>query len=121
MKLLIVEDSLVIVASLFNLLSNKENIESIYYATTYNEAVSFFSLVIPDIILLDINLRIGQEEKNGIDLLRYVKQHNYPSKVMIVTNEVNSCYRELCKELGADYFIDKSMEFEHIPEIIARL
>lgn len=121
MQLLIVDDSLVIVARLFNLLSASKNIEGIYYAKAYKEAESFFNRLIPDVLLLDINLSLTSEGHTGIDLLRYMKRNNYPTKVVVVTNESNSYYRDLCMELGADYFVDKSMEFEYIPGIIARL
>lgn len=121
MKLLIVDDSLMIVARLFDLLSQTENIEAIYYAKAYKEAEAFFNKVIPDVLLLDINLSLTSEGKTGIDLLRYMKRNGYPTKVVVVTNESNNYYRELCMELGANYFVDKSMEFEYIPGIIARL
>lgn len=120
-QLLIVDDSLVIVARLFNLLTDQKNISGIYYAKAYEEAEYFFNKLIPDVILLDINLSLNGDGRSGIDLLRYLKQHNYPTKVVVVTNEVNPYYKELCVSLGADYFLDKSKDFEYIPGIISHL
>jgi DNA-binding NarL/FixJ family response regulator len=118
-QLLIVDDSLLIVARLFNLLTEQKNISGIYYAKAYKEAEDFLNKLVPDIMLLDINLNL--DDKNGIDLLRYLKQNNYPTKVVVVTNEANTYYWNLCMNLGADYFVDKSRDFEYIPGIIARL
>ena len=59
--------------------------------------------------------------KNGIDLLKFLKE-NYPAiKTIVVTNNVSSNYQLLCQSMGADHFIDKSAEFEIIPEIINRM
>lgn len=116
-QLLIVDDSLIIVARLFNLLTEQANISEMYYAKAYDEAESLLNKMVPDVVLLDINL----DGKNGIDLLRYMKQHKYPTKVIVLTNESNSYYKELCTDLGADHFLDKSSEFEYIPGIISHL
>lgn len=121
MQILIVDDSLVMVARIFDSLACVKNIDAIYYAKAYKEAESFFGRLIPDVLLLDINLSLTSDGNTGIDLLRYMKLNNYPTKVVVVTNESNSYYRALCMELGADYFVDKSMEFDYIPGIIARL
>jgi DNA-binding NarL/FixJ family response regulator len=118
-QLLIVDDSLLIVARLFSLLTEQKNISGIYYAKAYEEAEDLLNKLVPDIMLLDINLNLNG--KNGIDLLRYLKQNNYPTKVVVVTNEANTYYQNLCMNLGADYFLDKSRDFEYIPEIIVRL
>ena len=37
------------------------------------------------------------------------------------TNEGNDFYKTLCFELGANYFIDISKDFELIPDIISSL
>jgi DNA-binding NarL/FixJ family response regulator len=120
-QLLIVDDSLIIVARLFNLLADQKNISGIYYAKAYEDAELFFSKLVPDVMLLDINLSLNGDSKNGIDLLRYLKKHNYSTKVVVITNEANPYYKELCVSLGADYFLDKSKDFEYIPGIISHL
>lgn len=120
-QLLIVDDSLIIVARLFNLLTDQKNISGIYYAKAYEEAEGFFNKLIPDVMLLDINLSLNGDGRNGIDLLRYLKQHHYPTKVVVLTNESNPYYKDLCVSLGADYFLDKSKDFEYIPGIVSHL
>ena len=53
-----------------------------------------------------------------MEISDFVKE-NYPTiKTIIVTNNASSNYKLLCESMGADYFIDKSAEFEKIPFII---
>ena len=45
-----------------------------------------------------------------------------PSCVVIIfTNYPYPQYRKKCMEAGADFFFDKSMEFEKIPEVLGQL
>lgn len=67
-----------------------------------------------DIILLDINM----PGKTGVEYLKEVKKDNPQIIVLMVTNQDADYYRHVCLGLGADFFIDKSNEFEKIPEII---
>jgi DNA-binding NarL/FixJ family response regulator len=115
-QLLIVDDAPLIVGRLRTMLEGLPGVHQISSAGTYGGAIEFLQHEQPEIILLDINL----PDRNGIDLLRYVKEH-YPSVVVIMcSNQSSSFYRNLCMRIGADHFIDKSAEFEHIPDVIAR-
>lgn len=68
-KILIVEDELIIAEDMKAMLLQKYTITGI--AITYEEAVSCIQMRLPDIVLLDINL-LGN--KNGIDLANYLNQ-----------------------------------------------
>lgn len=113
-KVLIVDDSNIVVERLSGLISEMSSVGSVLISNSFNQAVDLINLELPDAVLLDIQLT----GKNGIELLAFVKS-NYPQiKTLIVTNRVSAYYKKLCKELGADGFIDKSTEFEKIPGII---
>jgi DNA-binding NarL/FixJ family response regulator len=71
----------------------------------------------PDIVLLDIHLPV----KSGIELLQYIRINHPATIVIMLTNESGDYYRKICKKLGAAYFIDKSREFELIPDILASI
>lgn len=96
------------------MLEELQTVDKVLYAYNFSDAVSILTQTTPSIILLDINL----PDTSGIELLRMVKQ-KYPAiMVTMVTNQSNSYYRDLCKKLGADYFVDKSTAFDIIPGII---
>ncbi len=114
---LIVDDSALIIERLIEMLNGLRSVKDITTASNYSEALATLTEKKIDTAILDIHLT----EKNGIELLKFIVK-NYPHiKVVMLSNAGNKKYRELCKKEGAMYFIDKSKEFELIPEILANL
>ena len=114
-KILIVDDSEIIKDRVSEMLGELENVETVIKAGSFDEAVSVLSTTIPDILLLDINL----PDKSGIDLLRHINENAWKMHVIMVSNQANSYYRSVCKKLGAADFVDKSADFDRIPQIIS--
>lgn len=116
-KVLIVDDSNIIVERLSAIITELDCVSSVLISNTFSEAVDLLNAEIPDVVLLDIQL----PDKNGIELLAFVKSSHPAIKTIIVTNRASDYYKNLCEEMGADSFIDKSTEFEKIPAIIGTL
>jgi DNA-binding NarL/FixJ family response regulator len=116
-SILIVDDSLIITERLQTMLKGLDNTGAVESAGDYPQAVQWLMNARFDIVLLDINL----PGKSGIELLRHIKA-GYPQTIVIMlTNQSGRYYREICSRLGADYFMDKSTEFEAVPDIISSL
>lgn len=116
-SILIVDDSQIIYQRLRLLLKEVKGVENIFYAGNIGEAEQILRQATVDVALLDIHL----PGKNGIDLLKVIKKE-YPSvKVIMITNYADVHYRDVCKKLGADHFIDKSKDFSLIPGLIIGL
>jgi DNA-binding NarL/FixJ family response regulator len=114
---LIIDDSYLIIERLTDMLSELENIGEVLHALSASDATEIIESRTPDIILLDINL----PDTNGVEFLRIIKD-KYPGIIVIMlTNQANDYYRQLCLKLGADYFADKSKDFELLPNIITSL
>jgi len=64
----------------------------------------------PDVVLLDIRMPGG----SGIALLENIKSHYPETTVIMLTNFDDPLYRAQCQRLGADYFLNKTLEFEKI-------
>src|SRR2546426_2085775 len=104
--ILIVDDSQLIAERLVIMLKELTIVGSIAKASNYTEAVELLIVANPDVVFLDIHL----PGRNGIELLKFIK-NNYPlKKVIMLTNESGDYYRNLCAKAGAAYFIDKSKE-----------
>jgi DNA-binding NarL/FixJ family response regulator len=116
-KIIVVEDSPIIVKRLTQMLTEIENVGDIIATENYAEAVLQLSVSVPDVMLLDINL----PDKSGIDLLRYMQSNHINLHVIILTNYTGEYYRDICFKLGASHFIDKSKEFETVQDIISTL
>lgn len=112
---LIVDDSNLVVERLTEMLKELKNVDNIYSAGNFTDAINILQNTPPDILLLDINL----PDTSGIELLRVVK-NKYPAiMVTMVSNQSDRYYKELCRKLGADHFVDKSKNFDIIPDIIS--
>ena len=114
-NILIVDDAPLIVRRLVEMLTDIPGLGWIKEAGDYAAAMESIRQHRPRILLLDINL----PDKSGIDILRAVKEERPDTMIIMITNQGNEYYQKLCMKLGADYYIDKSIEFEQIAGIIA--
>ena len=92
-----------------------ENISFVVHAASYKEGFEVLSRLTPDLVLLDINL----PDKSGIELLRVIKERQLEIAVLMISNNTGSYYRDICKKLGAQYFLDKSTDIDLIPTVLA--
>lgn len=115
--ILIVDDNLNFVDRIINLLEDISRGRNIITASNYDEARRLLATENPDVVLLDINL----PGKNGIELLKLIRQNKKKCEVIMITNHADDYYRQQCQELGARYFLDKSNDFGLVPDIIKGL
>jgi two-component system response regulator DevR len=113
MKLVIADDSSAVRERLRAMLSNVEEIEFIGQAEDVGDAIDSVEEVKPDAVILDIQMPGG----TGIDVLKHIKKEQPDTVVIVLTNYPYSQYRQECMDEGADYFFDKSLEFEKAIEV----
>ena len=115
MKLFIVEDSAIIRGRIMAMVSMLDNIEIAGSSGETIESMNMIRTLHPDIVILDIRLKGG----SGIDLLQEIKDEFPEILVIMLTNYPYAQYQRRCFELGADYFFDKSREFEKIIDVLS--
>ena len=71
----------------------------------------------PDVVILDIRMPGG----SGIEVLRTLKKMTPSPAVIMLTNFAYVQYRTKCEEAGADFFFDKSTEFDKIPQALEQV
>ncbi|TMI72585.1 MAG: response regulator [Bacteroidetes bacterium] len=113
LSILIVDDNIHFVRRMIGILEEVKDISFIHTAHFYEEAFGLLEKK-PDLVLLDINLA----GKNGINLLKKIKGSKKACEVIMLTNHVSDYYREECMRLGAMQFLDKTNEFELVPDVI---
>jgi DNA-binding NarL/FixJ family response regulator len=117
MKVIIVDDSSLFVERLSDFLKDVPGVALVGRAGDAPEAVRCIQSLSPDAVILDLQMPGG----SGLDVLRAIRADHPHVRVLICTNYPYPQYRDECLSAGADYFLDKSAEFEKIPEILRQL
>jgi DNA-binding NarL/FixJ family response regulator len=112
---LIVDDSEQIRERLAALLAESSRIRIVGQAGDGPEALTAIERLNPDTVILDIRL----PGSSGIEVLKQIKARHPLVKVIMLTNHDHAIYRQQCRQLGADHFLNKILEFEKIvPSIL---
>lgn len=112
---MIVDDNVNFVNRMTGLLENLDGISAINVAGDYDSAAQLLIEQTPDFLLLDINL----PGKNGMEILKLIRNKKLVCEVIMITNHADDYYRNQCKKLGAKHFLDKSSEFGQVAKIIS--
>lgn len=120
-KIFIVDDAMMVVNRLQLMLSELKYVSIEGHASNISGALVAIKEKQPDAVLLDIHLKDDAPDASGIDLLITLRKA-YPSLIiMMLTNHANPHYIKKCMDLGADYFFDKSNDFDKITETVKKI
>lgn len=117
-KVMIADDHIMIREGIKQLLEFDGNIKVISEANDGVECLSMLKKQLPQVLLLDINM----PNKNGIEVLKKIREKNIPIKVLILTvhNEVDYLLKAV--DIGVDgYLLKNSGSVELIKAITAVL
>ncbi len=114
----IVDDSVIIAERLKDLLKDLKFITSIGSAENIEDAKLHIEVHEPKVVFLDINLKEDAPNANGISLLEFLRKA-YPNMfIVMLTNLSLPQYKQKCLDLGADYFYDKTNDFDKILDMM---
>ena len=116
-KVYVLDDSAVVRERLIDMLSELEEVGIIGASGDPKEAMISIRKLGPDAVILDIRL----PGVSGIDILRSIKREELAPLVIMLTSYPYPQYRKECEAAGADYFLNKSTEFDRIGEILKLL
>lgn len=116
---LVMDDAAVVRSLLAAMLAEIDSVEHVIQAEDAAAALRLVDEHEPDIAILDIKVPGVGIVQNGIDVLRRVKGTHPQTKVIMLTNHATERYRSECQKAGADYFYDKSSEFEQLLDRVA--
>src|SRR6185295_6754653 len=114
MRVLIADNSTALSERLADHLGDLAGVEIVGQAKDAATARDLSARLKPDLTILD-TLDSGGD---WIGLLQYLKRSRPGSKVIMLTNFVEAENREMCERNGADYFFDKSIEFDKAVAVI---
>lgn len=110
----LVDDSLPIRERLKELLGQSP-VQIIGEADSAPTAIRGILATRPRFVVLDYKLREG----TGLDVLRAIAGIRRETIIIVLTNHVSEPVRAACLDAGAQYFLDKSSEFDRLNTIIA--
>jgi DNA-binding NarL/FixJ family response regulator len=114
MRVFVADDSARLRKQIIGLLSELQGIEFVGQAQAAPEALRAIRELKPDVVTLDIQMAGG----SGIDVLKQIKRGDSAPVVIVLSNSSSPPYRKSAKDAGADFFLDKSTEFDEVREII---
>jgi DNA-binding NarL/FixJ family response regulator len=117
MRIFLVEDSEQIRERLVELIQAVGGHTVVGEADNFDDAVSGIRHSRPDVAIFDIKLARG----NGIDALARAKKEMPTLRGIVLSNYATPQHVRASAEAGAEYFLDKSAEFEKIGDILAAM
>jgi len=117
MVILIVDSSVRVAESLTALVAETRLPATTYHAASYAEALELFIKKKPGIVLLDMNLPANR----SVELLRKIKAGIEKTVVIALLNNDNHHFRNQCRVIGTDIFLDKYHDHEQLPAVISAI
>lgn len=117
MRIFLVEDSAPIRQRLVEMIEAEGVHRVVGEADNYDDAVSGIDRCTPDVAIFDVKLTRG----NGIDALAEAKRRRPALVGIVMSNYATRQHMKASSDAGAAYFLDKSSDFEQIPQILHAL
>lgn len=119
LRLFVVEDSPHFRAVLSEELEVPGEVEIVGYAESESESIRKLSDMKVDAAIVDLKLKQG----SGLGILQHFSGHAAESRpqLIVFTNHPFPELKLHCMQLGADYFFDKSIEYDELRKTIASL
>jgi two-component system OmpR family response regulator len=114
LRLLVVDDSALIRQRLLEMLEGIVGIETRASAATLDEALLCARRDLSTFVLLDLNFPEG----NALSIIPTLKRLPSTPQIAVLTNDARASTRRQCLQAGADWFFDKSTEFQIAIELV---
>lgn len=110
-RVLLVDDHIVVRTGLEVLLNGKSGISIVGVAADGDEAINLAKELTPDIVLMDLSMPNG---KDGITATKIIKEHMPDTKILILTMHDSDEYLFRAIQAGASGYILKSSPHEEL-------
>jgi DNA-binding NarL/FixJ family response regulator len=117
LRIVIADDSDLVRERLVIMISELEGVELVGQAKDAAGALEAVQRLKPDVVILDIRMPGG----NGIQALKTIKASETVPVVIMLTAFPYPTYRRKCLEAGADFFFDKTTEFDRAAQVVREL
>jgi len=115
LRVLLVEDSRVLAERLRESLDGLEQVEVVASVADETAAVTAARENHVDVIILDLQLKEG----TGFGVVQRLGKTR--PKIIVFTNYMLPEYQRLASSLGIEYFLNKSIDYERLPQLLAEI
>ena len=117
-RVLLVEDSAVLAARITELIRRLPGVDLVGAVTTEAEALESIETTTPDVVILDLHLRLG----SGFGVLRSLPRRAVQRpKVIVLTGFDLPEYRRQAEVFGVEAFLNKSRDYHRLPGLLSGL
>jgi DNA-binding NarL/FixJ family response regulator len=113
-KVLVADNSVLVRERLVALVSELETIDLIDQTGDAGETLGYIDRCKPDVVILDARMI----ERDGLQVLTAIKARRAAPLVIVLSTDPYPQYREVCRQLGADFFLDKDTEFDRVNKVL---
>lgn len=120
LRVFVIEDSPILLERIAEAIADQPSLLLVGTADSEKDALEKIERLRPDALVVDIKLREG----NGLNVLAQLKWDGVEGskpKIVVFTNYPRQEYLRNSKQLGADYFLDKSTQFSDLPKVLIGL
>jgi len=114
LKIFLVDDSPLVRQRIAALVGAIQAVEIVGEAEEASDALSGIAATNADVVVVDLRLTGG----SGMDVLAGLAQSSRPVITIVLTNYSSAAIREACLSAGANYFFDKTSEFNLARDVI---
>lgn len=116
LRIALADHSSAVRAYIRDLIGGHDAMEVVAEAGTVADVEAIAEQTAPDGIILDIAM-LG----DGSRALRRMKAEHPTTWLVVLTNHADPHHRDVCLRIGADAFLDKSLEYERVVAELERL
>jgi DNA-binding NarL/FixJ family response regulator len=116
LRVLLVEDSAMLALRISEMIRRLPDVDLIDTVDTEADALNRMAAARPDVVVLDLHLRLG----SGFGVLRALARGGGPRpKVIVLTGFDLPEYRHQAEVLGVEAFLNKSRDYHRLPTLLS--
>jgi DNA-binding NarL/FixJ family response regulator len=119
LRVFIVEDSAAVRDFIVEIMAEIQGVALAGISETERDALKYLRDHLCDVLILDIELKLG----NVMSLLRTLARESLQPELLkiIFSNNVSGAYRRIGQQYGVQFFFDKSSQVLELRSLLARL
>ena len=117
MRVLLADDSKLILERLQTMLSTYEQVEIVGSLSNGTDTLNALRILKPDLAIVDIKM----PGLSGLEVLNEIKKEDNVVKLITLTLCSSDHYHQLAMKAGADYFFSKADDFEKLSTVVEEM